>query len=97
MGTGPIPKYSPIPDATLEALAEFVEQHRRVNNGRSPKPAAWFRSDWGKYLVSLLISVLLAYGVMETRLAVLESRVNGFDTALAEIRSDIKTLLVRVR
>lgn len=42
-----------------------------------------------------LVSVLLAYGALSTRIAVVEDRVQRFGTDISEIKADIKTLLRR--
>lgn len=81
-----VPKLSPILDeASLEALATALEARRPV-----------MRSDWVKWAASLLVSAILAYGVVNARVAVLEDRVAGMKDSIAEIRQDIKTLLRRM-
>lgn len=42
-----------------------------------------------------LVSILLAWGVVQTRVAVLEERVDQLRSDLVEIKIDIKTLLRR--
>ena len=42
-----------------------------------------------------LVSILLAWGVVQTRVAVLEERVDQIRTDLAELKADVKTLLRR--
>jgi len=42
-----------------------------------------------------LVSILLAWGVVQTKVAVLEERVGQLRADLAEIKADVKTLLRR--
>ena len=42
-----------------------------------------------------LVSILLAWGVVQTRVAVLEERVDQIRADLAELKADVKTLLRR--
>lgn len=44
-----------------------------------------------------IISALVAWGVVQTRVAVLEERVDQLRADLAEIKIDIKTLLRRAQ
>ena len=42
-----------------------------------------------------LVSILLAWGVVQTRVAVLEERVDQIRADLAELKADVKTLVRR--
>lgn len=42
-----------------------------------------------------IVSILLAWGVVQTRVAVLEERVDQLRSDISEIKSDIKILLRR--
>lgn len=85
----PVPKLSPIlDDATIAAIAAAVDRQR----GGGP---AWLRSDLAKLGLSWLVAALLAYGVVNARVAVLEDRVDDMKDNITEIRQDIKTLLRR--
>lgn len=42
-----------------------------------------------------IVSALLAWGVVQTRVAVLEERVDQIRADLAELKADVKTLLRR--
>lgn len=55
-----------------------------------------FRLSWDK-VVTWLIAGLLAYGTVNARVSVLESRVDGLKADVTEIRNDVKTLLYRTR
>jgi hypothetical protein len=55
-----------------------------------------FKLTWEKIL-TWAIAALLAYGTVNARVAVLESRVDGLKSDVSEIRSDVKTLLYRTR
>ena len=46
-------------------------------------------------VITWLIAGLLAYGTVNARVAVLESRVDGLKADVSEIRNDVKTLLYR--
>lgn len=46
-------------------------------------------------VVGWIVSVLLAYGAMNVRVAVIEERVNSLRADIVEIKSDVKTLLTR--
>jgi hypothetical protein len=46
-------------------------------------------------VIGWIVSVLLAYGAMNVRVSVIEERVNVMRADLAEIKSDVKTLLTR--
>ena len=89
------PKYSPLSEGDIQALADVIE--RRQGEADRRKDSSFIRSDLAKTLFSYVIAALIAYGVVNARVAVLESRVDGFEGALAEIRQDVKTLLLRVR
>lgn len=60
-----------------------------VNGGGSR-----FRVTW-REAVTWLIAGLIAYGTVNARVAVLESRVDGLRSDVSEIRQDVKTLLRR--
>lgn len=45
------------------------------------------------HLVGYLVGILLAWGAMNARVAVVESQINGVKEQLQEIRSDVKQLL----
>jgi len=42
-----------------------------------------------------LIGVLLAYGAIQARVAVVENNVSALQTDLREVKTDVKTLLLR--
>lgn len=89
------PKISPLSKDDMDSIADEIE--RRHGDADRRKDHSFIRSDLAKTLLSYVIAALIAYGVVNARVAVLESRVEGFDKALAEIRNDVKTLLLRVR
>lgn len=55
------------------------------------------RDKWIERILTLAVAVLLAWGTMQSKVAVLESRVNTHDEWMKEMRVDIKELLQRVR
>ena len=79
-------------DDTLAAIAEAVD-HRRVNG--ASKAQHFMRSDVVKMLGQLLVAALLAYGVVNARISVVEDRVNTIKSDITEIRNDVKALLRR--
>lgn len=90
------PRLSPLSEEDIEHLADVIER-RQGEADRRKGNSAFIRSDLVKTLLTYVIAALIAYGVVNARLAVVESRVSGFDAQLAEIRQDIKTLLQRGR
>lgn len=46
-------------------------------------------------IVAWIISVLLAYGAINTRVTVIEDRVDRLTADVSEIKNDVKTLLQR--
>ena len=64
-----------------------TEQNGRVRIG-------W---DVARQLVIWVAAVLLAYGAMNVRVAVLETRVDTMRTDIAEIKADVKALLQQGR
>lgn len=48
-------------------------------------------------VVAWVAAVALAYGAVNTRVAVLEERYERMQIDLAEIKADLKTLLLKVR
>jgi len=88
------PRLSPLSENDIEALADVIER-RQGEADRRKGTGSFMRGDLVKTLLSYVIAALIAWGVVQSRVAVLESRVSGFDAQLAEIRQDIKTLLSR--
>jgi hypothetical protein len=80
-----MPRFSP-DDDTIRAIADAVAARR---------PAT--REKWVDRLIVWAVAVLLAWGTLQTDVAVLKSRVDNQDALLQEMRTDIKTLLLRTR
>lgn len=91
------PRISPLSEDDIEALADVIERRQGVADRREGNGSSFLRGDLVKTLLTYVIAALVAWGVVQSRVAVLESRVNGFDAALTEIRQDVKTLLSRGR
>lgn len=81
----------------IDSVVEELERRQGEADRRSGNGSSFMRSDLVKTLLTYVIAALVAWGVVQSRVAVLESRVNGFDAALTEIRQDVKTLLSRGR
>lgn len=65
--------------------------HGHNGNGR-------LKLDWPKVVatvVAWLVAVMLAYGAMNTRVAVIEERYDRLTEDVREMKSDLKTLLRR--
>lgn len=64
----------------------------RRDGAFEPIRAPWITTD---KVAGWIVAALLAYGVVNARVAVLESRVDGLRGDIREIRGDVKTLLMR--
>lgn len=85
----PVSRISPVHDPeTLRAIAEEVVKIMPQNSGR-----------FGllKWLVGLGITIAIAWGGVNIKVAVLDNRMSTVEGGLTEMRQDIKTLLQRVR
>jgi cytochrome b len=81
-----IPPLSPLPAGMAEQIVAAIEERRE-----RPKN----REKWIERVLVWAVAVLLAWGALQTDVAVLKSRVDGQEQLLQEMRNDIKTLLGR--
>lgn len=65
---------------------------RTPSNGRT-----WLNWEALRQAAIWLVAVLLAYGAMNVRVAVLETRVDNMKADIGEIKADVKVLLNRGR
>lgn len=77
---------SPLSDDQLEAVAAQL-QARTTGTG--------VKRDLVKWALEIILAVVVAWGTVNTRVSVLESRFNDMKADLTEIRQDVKTLLSR--
>lgn len=84
------PHLSPIvDDETLKRLATHVAAVS--SSGRT----GWNKNELLKLAAQIVVAGLVAWGTVNTRIAVLETRVDDLRAAISEIRTDVKVLLQR--
>jgi hypothetical protein len=78
------PRLSPIlDDHSLDRLLEQINERR----------SGWNKNELMKIVAPILISALVAWGAVNIRVAVLETRVDELRSNITEIRADVKSLL----
>lgn len=85
----------PLDEAMTQRVVDAVCERLRAR-GYSVTKEPRFPA-WAEKLITLVVAVLLAWGAMQTRVAVLETRQTTLEDALKDFRSDLRDIRGDIR